>query len=324
MNKLVSIVLAVYKPNLSFFEKQLNSLNNQTYKNIEILIRDDSNDDKYHLLIKKYIQKKIDNFPYKIYINDTNIGSNSTFEQLTKDSNGYYIAYCDQDDIWENDKIEKLISKIEQDKSVMVYSDLCIINDEDVVVAKSFRDIRKRLKHVYGDNKFKYFIRKNSVTGCTMLIKKDIAISSIPFNEFYVHDHWLTINASMYGKISYIEEPLVKYRIHSNNQIGSSKMVGINSSQDYLEKRLYIEKEKYECLRKKYNFNKYQNKYIDYMINWTEDRINMFENKSIRNTIKVLKYLKEDYQLVCFEIVLANININLGRKFVEKLRMTKL
>lgn len=321
---LVSIVMAVYRPDLNFLEKQLQSLNSQTYKNIEIIIRDDSYDEEYHNIIKKYVKKNINKFKYKIYNNETNIGSNKTFEELTKDANGDYIAYCDQDDIWENEKIEKLVNKIIEDNSIMVYSDLSIINDDDIVTAKSFRDIRKRLKHVYGENKFKYFIRKNSVTGCTMLIKKDVAVSSIPFNEFYVHDHWLTINASMYGKISYIEEPLVKYRIHCNNQIGSSKMVGIDSSQDYLEKRLYIERKKYEYLSKKYNLNKYQNKCVGYMINWTEDRINMFENKSMRNIIKVLKYLKEDYQLVCFEIVLANINIDFGRKFIEKLRMTKL
>src|ERR1039457_2351233 len=97
---LVSILLAVYKPNEAWFIEQLISLNEQTYENIELLVYDDCpeypiNED----IIKQYITK----FSYTLIRGIKNEGSNKAFEELTKVSEGEIFAYCDQDDVWEVD-----------------------------------------------------------------------------------------------------------------------------------------------------------------------------------------------------------------------------
>lgn len=301
----VDVVLATYRPNMVYFEKLLYSLNNQTYPNIKLLVRDDSDDKISFNEISKLINKIITSFSFTIVRNDKNLGSNITFEKLTRDATGNYIAFCDQDDIWEKEKIEKLVSVMETENAVLSYSDLSIIDEKDSLRANSFKDIHKRLEHVKGDNLFEFFLRRNSVTGCTMLIKSEVAKDAIPFcNKYYVHDHWLTLYASAIGRISYIEEPLVRYRIHGGNQIGASMLNGIENRKDYYEKKLLKERKKYLVLLEDYNFNKNQIISIQKMLKWTEKRILFFEEKGIRNTISTLKNISEDYQLVLLEFLI--------------------
>lgn len=318
--KLVNIALATYKPNMRYFEKLLCSLNKQTYPNIHLIIRDDSNDEVSFLNVSDLIKRNITNFNYTINKNIKNLGSNKTFELLTEDADGEYIAYCDQDDIWEEDKISKLVKRLEEENAVLCYSDLSIIDENDILVANSFRDIHKRLKHLHGEGLFEYFLRRNSVTGCTMLIKLDVAKSSIPFcHDYYVHDHWLTLFASSIGKIAYVKEPLIKYRIHGNNQIGASMLNGVNGKEDYYSRKLLKEKEKYKYLLECYNFNELQKRSIYKMLEWTVIRIQFFEKKGFRNTVSVVKRLSEDYQLVVLELI-----INLAPKKVVELLLQRI
>lgn len=323
--KLVSVVMAVYRPNIQFLKKQLVSIREQTYSNIELIIRDDSNDGYNFRCIKEVVDNTIkDKIKYKLIANESNIGSNKTFERLTLDAKGDFIAYCDQDDIWDKDKISLLMKKIIEEKSTMSYSDLSIIDESDEITSDSLRHIRKRLKHVYGKNKFKYLIRKNSVTGCTMLIRSYIAKESVPFPECYVHDQWLAINASMLGNISYIKKPLVKYRIHDNNQIGASKLVGIQSSKDYLHKRLYLEYSRYDFLLNNEKIPNDIKNYVGDLKRWTINRINIFKSKKISYYIKFIRGFRYDYQLFMFELLFSFIDENFQNNLINVLRKTKL
>lgn len=318
--KIVNIVLATYNPNMDYFVKLLCSLNTQTYSNLHLIVRDDGSNEVAFNSISNIIEKTITNFRYTIYKNTNNLGSNKTFELLTDDADGDYLAYCDQDDIWEKDKISKLVKCLENERAFLCYSDLSVIDENDKLIANSFKYIHKRLRHLQGDGLFGYFLRRNSVTGCTMLIKTAVAKRAIPFcHEFYVHDHWLTLYASSKGKVAYVKEPLIRYRIHGNNQIGASMLYGINSRVDYYNKKLLKEKEKYEYLLKHYIFNEEQNKSIYKILKWTETRILFFENRSLKNTLAVIKRIRDDYQLVGLELI-----INLAPSKVVRLLLRKI
>lgn len=321
--KKVSIVLATYKPNLIFFEKLLNSLNKQSYANIELVVRDDSADEPTFLYISDMLKNLITNFSCTLYKNNKNIGSNKTFELLTMDAQGEYIAYCDQDDIWEEEKISKLVEHIEKEDAVLCYSDLAVINENDTIMAKSFRDVHKRLQHLYGENVFGFFIRRNSVTGCTMLIKSDIAKKAIPFCNYYVHDHWLALFASSQGKIAYIKEPLVRYRIHGNNQIGANILIGINSKEDYYNKKLLKERERYKCLLDNNCFNYEQKCKIFNQYKIVENRINFFKKKDIMNTLKMIVSIKNDWQLIAFEIIINFIPQRIVSFLLRKMKSNR-
>ena len=67
LKELVSIVLATYKPNEDFLVRQLKSLNAQTYRNIELIVCDDSADNKEYKKIFKIVKENITNFPFSVY-----------------------------------------------------------------------------------------------------------------------------------------------------------------------------------------------------------------------------------------------------------------
>ena len=193
MDKLVSVIVATYNPNILWLEKQLNSINNQTYSNIEIILLDDNS------VYEKYLDIVentgiIKRFPVRIYRNDVNLGSNKTFEKLVNLVSGDYLAFCDQDDVWSDDKIEVLVNEIENNSNtLLVYSDMKIIDDTDKVISNSMSTYRKRHVFLEGDNLFKQLIYRNFVVGCTMLVKKDIVLKSLPFVDSIVHDHYIAL-----------------------------------------------------------------------------------------------------------------------------------
>ncbi len=232
---LVSILMAVYKPNYEWFKEQLISLNNQSYENLELIIYDDCPEKPVD---EKFIYNYIKNFNYKIVRGKINMGSNKAFENLTKLGNGEYFAYCDQDDVWECDKIKILVNILEKDKSVLVYSDMSVIDENGVQKYETLIDAKPRLKYIEGRNLTVQFFFENCISGCCMLVKNETAKSAVPFSEHMIHDQWICLAATLDGNISFVDKRLVKYRIHENNQTGSLR--GVFTKKDYYNLRVNI------------------------------------------------------------------------------------
>lgn len=322
--KKVTILLAVYKPDMNFFEKLLRSLNDQTYANLFLNIRDDSADDSQYVKISKVVNELITNFDFQILKNEHNMGSNKTFEQLTLESNGDYFAYCDQDDIWNKDKLAKLVKKIEEENAEMCYSDLSVINQDDFQIAASFTELKKRVVHVYGDDLFDYFIRRSSVTGCTMMVKATVAKKALPFpTEFMVHDQWLTLYSAAIGKIAYVAEPLIRYRIYEGNQIGAAVLPDINSKAEYLQRRLLKKRDKFLFLRKNDAFNPKQIEQINSNIEFIETRIQFFEQTNFNHSINMFKEMNKDKQLILLEVFIGVMPKIIVKKLFDKLHNNK-
>jgi len=322
--KLVSVVLATYRPNIKFLQLQLKSIFKQDYPNIELIVCDDSCDDVVFEEVRQLVESLSEEYKIKTTIvkNEKNKGSNKTFERLTTLATGEYIAYCDQDDMWEHDKITTLVNKIEAEKAVVAYSDLAIIDEDNQVTSKSFKDVSKRLNHIQGDKAYDYFIRRNSITGCTMLIKTEIAKESLPFPDFniYVHDHWLALYASCRGKVAYVERPLVKYRIHSNNQIGAKVLSGISDKETYISNKLEVEKQKVQFVsnRNLHHVNKDFAQSLKTFENFVQSRVQFFENKSLSNSLRFLSQAAKDPVLITFELLINILPSGFSKNLIQK------
>ena len=109
-----------------YLKEQLDSIINQTYTNIELIIVDDCSFDKSREIVKEY-KKKYDFI--KLFENDSNLGLVKNFEKSISLCTGEYIALSDQDDIWEYSKLEKLINIIEKENLDLVYCDSLMINE---------------------------------------------------------------------------------------------------------------------------------------------------------------------------------------------------
>lgn len=235
---LISIVMAVYEPNLQWFREQLDSLEAQTYPNLELLVLDDCSPTVPFETVRQCVAQSIRSFPYQVARNEKNLGSNGTFEKLTQQAHGKYIAYCDQDDVWLPEKLEILQKTIEQTGAKLVCSDMYIIDGQGKQTADSITKVRRH--HVFhsGDNLAEGLLFRNFVTGCTMLVPADLARQAIPFCPYMVHDHYLALYAALHGTIQSVMKPLIQYRIHGNNQ--TDLMAGVIDKQSYRHIRIEI------------------------------------------------------------------------------------
>ena len=316
MSPLVSILLAVYKPNYEWLKEQLISLNNQTYDNIELIIYDDCPEEP---VSEEFFDKYIKSFNYKIIRGKRNRGSNKAFEELTKIAEGTYFAYCDQDDIWESDKIKILVDTIKKDNSVLVYSDMSVINEDGVNKYDSLIQAKPRLKYIYGKNLSAQFFFKNCVSGCCMLIRKEIAKSAVPFSNYMIHDQWICLVATMNGNISFVEKPLVRYRIHGNNQTGSLR--GVFTKKDYYSMRVETLQNKLNDMNNILELNK--EKRLDFNnLNSTESINEIKEFCKARINKNLLGIFK--YRRLCMKEAYFEILIKYMPEFVVKYLLRKL
>lgn len=282
---LVSILLSVYKSNETWLIKQLISLNNQTYNNIELIVYDDCPDFPAK---EEYFENYITKFSYKLIRGARNKGSNKAFEELTKLAKGELFAYCDQDDIWEKEKIALMTQKFLNRDVTLVCSDLSIIDENDKKIANSITEIRKRHKFRYGYNLAKSLLMSNFVTGCAMMVKNDIAKKAIPFEETLIHDQWIAIIAAINGKIEFINEPLVRYRQHRFNQTGI--LTGISDKSTYYNVRIQKIIERYSSLKERLNYDNELEQYINKSLTWLKARKRYYIKPSLRDLNTMVKY----------------------------------
>lgn len=234
--KKVDILLSVYNPNISYLRKQLQSLNVQTYANLELIVFDDCVTKRCDITV---FEECITAFPWRILpYEDTNLGYTKAFEKLTMASDGDYVAFCDQDDIWMHDKIQKCVEELERNQTLVVATDRKIIDESDQVTCESVRKVSSKPYENWKtfDDIGKYNIFITYAVGMCMVINGELARASIPFSSNTGHDKWIIACACAQGRVSFIEQPLVMYRRHGGNVSGTLK--GINCKNDYVKFRV--------------------------------------------------------------------------------------
>lgn len=307
---LVSILMAVYKPNEKWLLEQLDSLERQTYPNLELLIYDDCPEQP---LDENTVREHITAFPYRIIRGEKNLGSNKAFERLTAEGQGKYFSYCDQDDVWHSDKIQRMVDVLEQTGSPLVCSDLEIIDGEGNHIADSITKIRKR--HVFhdGEHLAGYLLIRNFVTGCAMMIKSDTAKKAMPFLDSVVHDQWLAINAALEGRIEVIRTPLINYRQHGSNQ--TSILHGVVSKKTYYVERIIKYRARIEDYRQRIYCDELKQT-IDELTEFYDARARYFQKLSLKDLKIMLKNYKHAPESVLLESVLRFIPERLFKKIL--------
>lgn len=235
----VSVLLATYEPRMDWFSALLKSLCRQTLLPKEIIICDDGSSEHRYGEITRTAKKIITGqIKLRLYQNKENLGSDKTFERLTKLGKEEYFAYCDQDDIWEPQKLQFLAEAINSDvDATMVYCDMSIIDQNGKIQHKSLRRLRKGLKFADGKNQAYRYTVVNCTAACAMLVRADKARQCVPFAHGIFCDQWIAVCMAAWGRIIYIDKPLVRYRRHTNNQ--TKILSGIDSRKSYVKRRVY-------------------------------------------------------------------------------------
>lgn len=223
----IDILLSTYNGE-KYVSEQIESLLNQTCTSWKLIIRDDVSTDETVALIKKYIKL----YPDKIILLDNKgikKGIIGSFNELLHFSDAPYVAFCDQDDIWYADKLQKQIDKIREIETkvterhpVLIHTDLCVVDNNARVINHSLWSYQKLCPNIM--NSLERLLVQNFVTGCTMMINRALVVQSLPMpDKIIMHDWWIALVAVSKGSIYSMNISTVKYRQHQNNDTGAKK-----------------------------------------------------------------------------------------------------
>ena len=301
---LIAILMAVYEPRLDWLQEQLASLEAQTYPNLRLYVRDDCSPTVPFGDIQKCIRSSIHSFPCEIRRNDKNLGSNGTFERLTREAEGAYFAYCDQDDVWHPRKLEVLQRMIEAEKAALVCSDLYVIDEKGRQIADSITKFWPHHVFFADENPASKLLMKTFALGCAMLIRSEIAKDSLPFCPYMVYDHYLALCAAVEGKVVSLPMPLLLHRMHGDNQ--TQVLAGVTDRDSYYQIRLQEREDRLIWLQNRFADSAEIRDEINKARRWIAARKNCFTG-SRRDRRTVWKYRDYDRGASLFELVMGRM-----------------
>lgn len=221
MEEKVDILLATYKPNITYLKEQIESILNQTHKNIKLYISDDYSNEQEVIETLETYAKKDDRI--ELYVQEKNLGYIKNFEFLLTKSTAKYVAFCDQDDIWYPNKIEKSLNTLIEKNVDLIYCNSKHINENDEIINLSYFK-HKNMPLVKGKNNILTISRYLGL-GCSQIFTSEVRQKMLPYKESVMAHDWLASFIASEGKgVDYIEEPLFSYRLHTSNVFGGRSL----------------------------------------------------------------------------------------------------
>jgi glycosyltransferase involved in cell wall biosynthesis len=221
--KLVSVCLPSYNSS-GFIEETLNSLINQTYDNIEIIIGDNASSDNTCDIINEF-QKKDSRIKY--YINDINLGYSSNCNKLISLAKGEYVAIFHSDDIYDLKIIEKQVESLDTNIDLLgVFTMYNKISENGEFLENTKYPIisSEQLIRVSLSRYIDIILEQGGSCFCcpTSMIRKDVYDKLNGYDEGleYIEDQDMWARILINGEMGIINEKLLKYRIH-NKQVSS-------------------------------------------------------------------------------------------------------
>lgn len=213
--KLVSVCVPVYN-GAQTIKETLDAVFNQSYLNMEVIVVDNCSTDDTMKILQSYADQRL-----SIYQNETNLGMVGNWNKCLDYVTGEYIQFVCADDILREDCVEKKVDLIESDDSLsMVFGASQIINEtgkllmerhefksDCIVEGKKLAKKAYRLKNLYGEP-----------TNVLFKSKYIPVVGKFAINTCYTTDLDMWIRISCQGKVGYIDEPLIKYRISTMNE----------------------------------------------------------------------------------------------------------
>lgn len=226
----IYILMGAYNGS-KYIEKQIASIQMQDHGNWRLIIRDDGSADDTLQIIESIAST--DDRVSILSDDKGNLGAAANFALLleyARSNAAQYVALADQDDFWEKWKLKKQLDVMleeereNQEEPILVYSDLMVV-DENLRFISSSMMSYQLMRHE-PVNPLDVLLVQNYVTGCTVLINRKLLDISVPLPEFaLMHDWWLALLAGACGSLCYIDEPLVYYRQHADNEVGAKSFL---------------------------------------------------------------------------------------------------
>ncbi len=204
VGKRISVCIASYNGE-KYILRQLRSILCQLSDEDEVIISDDNSSDSTFSIVNSIGDHRI-----KISHNTGNSGPVGNFEQAFKMASGDYIYVADQDDIWDQDKIETTKNLLLSYD--LILTDCTVVDTIGTILSQSFFEKRGSRPG------FWYNFYKNSYMGCCMAFRREVLEYALPFpKKIHMHDWWIGLLVEAKGKVFFYNKSTIQYVRHGNN-----------------------------------------------------------------------------------------------------------
>ena len=214
----VNILMSTYNGQ-QFLAEQIRSIQEQSYTDWTLFIRDDGSSDN-----TKEILKDFERQDSRIHLIDSdksdNLGVIKSFHKLVNHDRADYYFFSDQDDVWLPNKLELSLKEAQNylaDLPLMVYMDLKVVNQDLEIMTESM--VKSQSHHA--NTELVQELTENTVTGGVAMINHALAEMWQETDDILMHDWYLALLASAFGNLVYIDQPGELYRQHSDNVLGA-------------------------------------------------------------------------------------------------------
>lgn len=235
MQPTVEILLATYNGE-RFLREQLDSLLAQTWEAWHLTVSDDDSVDATPTILDEYAAR----YPDRIrrVRHEGRFGNaRDHFFWLMRECKAAYMMFCDQDDIWHLDKVEKTMralleaeAKAGAEVPVLIFTDLTPVDERLHPIAHSLMKMQKQYTDIID---YRALLMQNIVTGCTTGINHalaGLAGKCKNTSRVIMHDWWLGVVAARFGKVVYLDESTMLYRQHGGNCVGAKNAGSVKDS----------------------------------------------------------------------------------------------
>lgn len=239
--------MAVYNGE-RYVREQVESIFSQTHEDWNLIIQDDCSTDNTLALLAPFARE----YPERIILKQRSENSGAAqrnFFSMLPYAQHRYVMFCDHDDVWLPDKVERTLNAmrhLEQggaDRPLLVHTDLTVVDGELHPLASSM----VRQQNLNPNANFKQLLVQNAVTGCTMMVNRQLLdmVEGFP-QRAIMHDWWFALIAAAFGEIGYLDEPTIFYRQHGGNQVGAKDVSSLQYNVERLKDQTGARKVLYE------------------------------------------------------------------------------
>lgn len=221
------IVMSTYNGG-QYLQRQLDSVLRQTVTDFTLLIRDDGSSDDTMQILARYDDPRI-----RVTAGE-NLGACGSFLALLDEARQLqpnYLFFCDQDDIWQDNKLELLLDEIKKipEGPSLVFSDFSMIDSQDKPTGESYTAMAG-LQIPADGNFFPKLLAQPYIFGCACVMNRELLeLVKDPPADIEMYDCWIGLVASVFGKVQYLPQATIAHRFHSSNATGQAGMNSLST-----------------------------------------------------------------------------------------------
>lgn len=225
MSLSVEVLLCSYN-GCAHLREQLDSILDQTRPVDRLTIHDDASTDATVALVRAWIAELAPDWRARValHAHPVNRGFAGNFAQAVAAAQGDVLLLCDQDDVWEPDKVEALLGALGPGGPDLVFSDGLAVDAAGRPLRRpgvlAAHGLAPRAWQRFAEEAFAQLLRRNVVSGAACALRRAAAQAALPVPPGLPHDHWFALWCAAHGGVALLPRALYHYRQHGANVIG--------------------------------------------------------------------------------------------------------